>query len=179
MLAHRSLKGPNGKNSISVKQMIGKMSFLTIHKSRALTLFLLFIAHLSGFTQGVVVTGKVSEKENGEPLMGATVSLQRQIDTILISGTVTDTVGMFQLRSVPKGNYLLEVSFIGFYPLKRTIKVTQESLDLGNLLLEPSEILLGEVSVTTRKSALVNELDKKVYNVQEDILAESGSVSDI
>ena len=159
--------------------MTWKISFFNIHKSRALTLFLLFITPVYGFTQGVAVTGKVSEKESGEPLIGASVMLKRQTDSTLISGTVTDTVGMFRLMSVPEENYLLEISFIGFYPCERTIKVTEESINLGDIFLEPLEILLGEVSVKTRKPALVNELDKKVYNVEEDILAESGSVSDI
>jgi outer membrane receptor protein involved in Fe transport len=155
------------------------MIFLPLDRSPVLFLVLLLFQTVSGLSQGVSVTGNVSDRVSGEPLPGASVTLYRQGDSLLVAGTVTDTAGVFELKSVPEGSYMLEVSFIGFYPQVKAITVSGESLSLGALPLEPSEILLGEVTVTARKSALVNDLDRKVYNVEEDILAESGSVSEI
>ncbi|MCF8380166.1 MAG: TonB-dependent receptor family protein [Bacteroidales bacterium] len=150
-----------------------------MNKKKLLAFFLMSMLYLSGFTQGVVVSGKVIEKETNEPLIAASLSLHKQADFSIISGTVTDTSGRFEFKSVPYGNYILEISFIGFYSQQKEISLKGANLSLGSLMLEPSEILLGEVSVTGRKSALEYNLDRQVYNVEKDILAESGSVSDI
>jgi outer membrane receptor protein involved in Fe transport len=150
-----------------------------LHKSPVLTFYLLFFISVSGFTQRVAITGKVSDKESGEPLFGASIILHRPNDSLLSTGTVADTNGVFELKSVPNGTYVLEVSFMGFYPQEKNISVTGENRNLGTFLLEPSEILLDEVTVTSRKTALVYDLDKQVYNVEKDIMAESGSVSEI
>jgi outer membrane receptor protein involved in Fe transport len=155
------------------------MSNFNRFKSVTLILSFFILLPMPGFSQGILVTGKVIERQSSEPLPGATVILRNQLDSVLIAGTVTDTYGMFEFSSVPRGKYILNISFIGFYPLDRQLSVISENIRLDSLLLEPSEILLGEVTVRTRKPTLVNELDKKVYNVEEDILAESGSVSEI
>lgn len=155
------------------------MSVFKNHIKFPLILNIFLLLPVLGYSQGIIISGKVIEKQSSEPLMGATVTLRSQVDSVLIAGTVTDTAGMFEFRSITRGNYLLEISFIGFYPRERNLNISSENIRLDSLLLEPSEILLGEVTVMARKPTLVNELDKKVYNVEEDILAESGSVSEI
>ena len=111
--------------------------------------------------------------------MGATVTLKSRIDSAMVDGIVTDTSGIFQFRAVPRGNYILEAGYIGFYPGTWNMTVTDQNINRGELVLEPSEILLGEVTVTARKPVLIYELDKQVYNVGEDILSESGYISEL
>jgi outer membrane receptor protein involved in Fe transport len=145
-----------------------------------LLLFLLLLTFsMSGFTQGVSLSGIVVDRESKEPLPGATISLNRQENILSPMGTVTDTSGIFELKAVPDGSYLLEVRFIGFETLKLPFTVSGKNMKLPALLLVPSEILLGEATILGRQSTLVNELDKKVYNVSQDIMAESSSVSEI
>jgi hypothetical protein len=149
------------------------------HKESGLTVILLFLLCYAGFARGSTITGKVLEKESGEPLTGASITLYQQDDSTFSAGTVADTTGEFELTSLQGGSYILEISFIGFIPSKIPLIITGENKNLGTIYLEPSEILMNEVTVTGSKPVLVNELDKKVYNVEQDILAESGSVSEI
>lgn len=118
-------------------------------------------------------------RRKGIGLTGASVGLFRQGDSIFVAGTVADNDGLFELKSVQDGTYILEISFIGFYTAKVPVKLTTENMNLGIIRLEPTEILLNEVSVTGNRPILVNELDKKVYYVEQDIMAETGSVSEI
>ena len=140
---------------------------------------ILFWPSITGFAQGPAITGKLLEMESKEPLVGATVGIFKQGDSILVSGTVTDLYGSFEFKSVPAGNYQLDISFIGFMPLQIPLIVSGDHENLGTLFMDPSIILLDEATVTGRRSALVTELDKKVYNVQQDIMAESATVSEI
>jgi len=92
-----------------------------LNEKKVFSFFLLALFYVSGFTQGIVVSGKVIEKKSSEPLIAATVSLHKQADFVLIAGMVTDTAGSFAFKSVPDGNYILEISYIGFYPQQKEI----------------------------------------------------------
>lgn len=65
------------------------------------------------------ISGTIKDKENGESLIGATV---------LVSGTrigtITNSYGFFSL-SLPEGDYLIEISFIGFTSVIQNIKLNK------------------------------------------------------
>ncbi len=44
--------------------------------------------------------------------------------------------GMFELQPIPEGTYTLEVTFIGFIPLEKSLQVNDDILKLGSLLLK-------------------------------------------
>ncbi len=155
------------------------MFIFHLQKDFVLPVIVLFWLCPATLAQNSSIKGFVFEKESGESLAGASVTLYHLGDSSMVAGTVADTAGMFEIKPVPQGTYLLEISFIGFNTKIINVTITNEPGNLGAFYLEPSEILLGEVIVTAPRSALVNQLDKKVYNVEEDILAESGSVSEI
>jgi len=87
--------------------------------------------------QNFPVTGKVTNKTTGEPLMGATVSVEGTS-----SSTLTDAAGRFSV-SVPKGATVV-VSFAGMTGQKR--KVTQAG-ELVFAMEESAASTLGEVVV--------------------------------
>jgi Ca-activated chloride channel homolog len=72
---------------------------------------LLLVALISffAFPQGAVISGKVSDKETNEPLIGANV---------LVVGTnygaATDTKGFFKIKNLKPGKYDIRVSFVGY-----------------------------------------------------------------
>ena len=57
----------------------------------------------------IEVSGKVTDINN-ETLEGVTILLKNTIDSAYISGTITDTCGVFILPEVKQGKYLLEFS---------------------------------------------------------------------
>ncbi|MFM8347241.1 MAG: carboxypeptidase-like regulatory domain-containing protein, partial [Bacteroidota bacterium] len=89
---------------------------------------LLFIAGLLSctlvYSQTRTVTGTVTEKSGGAPVVGANVIIKGTT-----SGTVTDASGKFSL-SVGAGESALVVSFVGF-------ETTEVALNAsGNYLIE-------------------------------------------
>lgn len=80
----------------------------------------------------------------GGALISANVALE---GTTL--GTSTDLQGRFLISAVEPGTYTLGVSYIGHLPLRRAVRVvTDEVLDLGTLIMEPTANDLGELVVT-------------------------------
>lgn len=130
--------------------------------------------------QNVSLYGNIIDQNNKEPLPAASVALYVTQDSTLISGTVTDTTGAFKLEHLSRGNFFLIASFIGF--LNDTIApilLTDHNVDLGIIELKATTLLLEDVRITSGMPVMTNELDKKVYHVDKDILAETSSVSEI
>ena len=66
------------------------------------------------------VIGKVSDKNDGESLVGATVYIKE-----MKTGTTTDQYGRFSL-TLPQGTYNLVFSFIGYTSYSREIKLDKD-----------------------------------------------------
>jgi len=149
------------------------------------SLFFLSILGVNCFSQTknsakeINITGRVIEKTSQEPLIGASITLHNASDSILIDGTIADSLGNFHLNVKLREKYYLEISFIGFVTYTIQDLSLVENTDLGTVYLRPSEIFLDAVTVTGEKSLFESHLDKKVYNVENDIMAESGSASEI
>ena len=106
----------------------------------AIILFTLLMS-LKGFGQEkVTLSGYVRDSSSGEDLIGATVQLAGTT-----TGTVTNVYGFYSL-TVPKGNYTIQVSFVGYdiYSVEKNI-TSNETISIE---LAPSVEQLSEVVIT-------------------------------
>lgn len=128
-----------------------------------------------------VVQGKIIDARSKEALEFVTVSLRRQGTDALLKGTITDEEGGFVLEGLAEGSYVLTVSYVGYKDLNRNVEITSSSprVNLNRLLLEEDSLLLGEVEVIGQKSQMRFELDKRVFNVDQNIASTGGSASDV
>ncbi len=128
-----------------------------------------------------IIQGKVIDNETKNPMEFAALSLFTSHDTSLVTGTISDIDGIFSLEALP-GTYLLKTEFISYREKWIDgIQVTaeQKATDLGELLLEPSASMLDEVLVTGEKSQFQLGLDKKIFNVDKDLVTRGGSAADV
>jgi outer membrane receptor protein involved in Fe transport len=129
-----------------------------------------------------LVTGNVIDKASRKPVEYASVLLIQLPDSVSGKGGVTDKRGKFSLENVQPGTYVLQCSFIGFGSMETTAFTITEGLQ--QFTIPTIELLnagksLSDVIVTGRKSTLNTAIDRKVYNVEQDIMSRAGSVSDI
>jgi iron complex outermembrane receptor protein len=87
------------------------------------------------------ITGRITDKTTGLPIAGATIAIPD-----LNTGTSTDANGFYVLKQLPKGEYLVQITAIGYASVTRTI-------DLGNtysidIKLSASNYDLADVIVT-------------------------------
>jgi outer membrane receptor protein involved in Fe transport len=128
------------------------------------------------------IKGYIIEKTTDKPLEFANVVIKNKIDSAYIQGMVTDKEGRFEFMELPYGEYRIVYSFIGFDETKSAVFVLdakQSSIDIGKLYISESFTAVNEVQVTTQKSTYVNSIDRKTFNVGQDMMSKSGSVSDI
>ncbi|MDR0726119.1 MAG: carboxypeptidase-like regulatory domain-containing protein, partial [Prevotellaceae bacterium] len=69
-----------------------------------------------GFTANaaVSVSGRIIDKTDGTPLEYANVLLLSLPDSIFVSGTVSNSEGLFRFSEVGAGKYAVKVSYIGY-----------------------------------------------------------------
>jgi len=126
----------------------------------------------------VKVTGKVFEKVSKQPLEYATISLTKPNDTKVVAGGITNPKGEFEVAIAP-GTYDIKVEFISFKSTEIKQKSIQDDTNLGVVNLSEDAAQLNEVVVRAEKSTVEIKLDKKVYNVGQDMIVKGGSVSDV
>ncbi|WP_312188871.1 TonB-dependent receptor [Sphingobacterium sp.] len=89
------------------------------------------------------ISGQVTDSKTRLPIAGATISLLQ-----LRSSTSSDQQGHYNFKSLPSsGRYLVEVRFIGYQSMVKTVELTAEDLSVDFALTE-SIIETNEVVVT-------------------------------
>jgi iron complex outermembrane receptor protein len=91
--------------------------------------------------------GKITDKDSGTPLVGATVNLNNSLVSVQ-----TNSEGSFSFQNLKPGFYKLKATFLGYKPLEKTVQISQD--ENLNLQLEQTHLLAEEVVVyATRASA--------------------------
>jgi outer membrane receptor protein involved in Fe transport len=128
------------------------------------------------------ISGNVIDNALKQPIEYASVLLIRLPDSAMIKGTATDKKGRFVIRDVVAGSYLLRCSFIGYNKVQGDpflIEKPQTNFTVPAIELVNANKRLTDVTVVSRRSTLNTSIDRKVYNVEQDIMSRSGSASDI
>ncbi len=145
-----------------------------------LSLLGFLVASTSGLAaQSIAVRGRAVEVTSQEPLVGATVVLYAADDSLPHDSRVTGPEGAFVFESPPPGSYYVRVSFIGLVEATTESFQLSDDVDVGTVSLERSPLLLEDIEVTGERSAVVREIDRIVYDVDDDVQALAGSVSDV
>lgn len=107
---------------------------------RTLQLLALLTVCPSLYAQTRTITGVVTSSEDGEPLIGATVTLVGKES----QGVITDTDGKFTLQIDPDAK-MLSIAFVGMKTREVRIPGKENVLQI---VLEPEAISMDEVVVT-------------------------------
>ena len=95
---------------------------------------------------GRKVSGSISEAGTGAPVIGAVVKLGNDY-----LWTTSDIYGNFTFSKVQEGDYILEVSCLGYVTVSRNINVDKDIEGIA-ITLHESSLALDEVVVTAQKA---------------------------
>lgn len=142
-------------------------------------LLFLFCFNMQGQTgKEVTITGRVIERETKFPLEYATVAFRDGKNNSVITGSITDAKGKFSI-TVPVGAYNVSFEYISFKKQSLQGREFQKNTDLGNISLALDTESLDEVEIIAERTTVDIKLDKKVYNVGQDLTVSGGTVSDV
>lgn len=148
--------------------------------------------------------GKLVDSKTGKPIEFASVQLlQNKFDSatqkradVVIAGMLTRANGDFRLENVPvMGALKLKVTVVGFKPFEQKVSfdlkrpdnggdmsamMAMLDKDLGNIKIDVEEKVLDNVTVSASSNpALRLGIDRKVFNVDKNIVSAGGSAVDV
>jgi hypothetical protein len=143
--------------------------------------------HSSAQKVSGTIKGYLQDSVSATPLGDATVSVMSLPDSSLISFTLTNSNGYFEIKNLNAGDYLVTSSFVGLRTFKKkfTISATNQAEELGTVKLQRADKYLDEVLISeapvkingdtisykadafkTKPNATVEDLLKKLPGVQ-------------
>ena len=124
------------------------------------------------------VSGLVSDTDTDEPLEYATISIKNKRTPDKVFGGLTGIDGKFSVE-VPPGMYQIIIDYISFETYSNDNLIVRGNTDLGKISLNIDVSVLEEVEVRAERTQVEIRLDKKIYNVGQDITVKGGNVSDV
>jgi len=158
-----------------------------LRKGSFFVYFLLF--HFCSIAQETIkitgigqISGTVLDAETLKPIEYATISIVKQNQAKIVSGSISNTQGSFIVKDLPAEKYALKIEAVGYKSLSLdSILIDQNHLknNLGKLKLQTSIVQLQTIKISGSKKLIENRIDKMVFNAENDISSQGGVATDM
>ena len=148
---------------------------------KKLILFCLFaLSATLGYAQGSV-RGKVVDTTTGESMPYVNVAVYDKATQKFIKGAISDEKGLFNISGLAYGRYDIKLSYIGFTTLETGFAVDEQHrhANLKKLHMSEDSQTLQEVTVTAQRPAMRLEVDRKSFDVSQDISNAGQAATDV
>ncbi len=164
-----------------MRNIIYSMKFKIITTLFILLYPILLIANNEASAKRVLVRGTILESLEKYPLPQANIKVMALPDSTFIKGTVSIDKGTFELELEPKVDLLLCISYLGFEDFYQELHLSENiaTLDLGELEMSESTLLLGEAIVEGHAPEMVLKEDTVEFNADSYKLPPSSMVEDL
>lgn len=123
-------------------------------------------------------------------------SVTKKPKEVIVGGMLTTPSGDFSIENIPvMGKYKLRVTGIGYKPYEQAVAFEMPNRnamandpsamlnlldrDLGNIKIEIDNQVLGGVTITATKPLLQMGIDRKIFNVDKNLVSAGGTAVDI
>lgn len=143
-LNRREHRGGTTQRSLRIPSFSAAHSFTF----SAISAFIFIFIATTAFAQYPSISGYITEKESGEPLQGAHVTLEQTS-----YNSLTDKNGRFKIGNVkPVSTFTISVTHIGMKPISREIKVGTKNVQL-NFEMDSAVKTIKEVTVSGKEAS--------------------------
>jgi hypothetical protein len=126
----------------------------------------------------VFISGKIIDKETSIPVEFAVITISKSDTKKVITGGTSDVNGNFNVE-LNNGIYNIKFEFPGYKTQEKLNQSLASDTNLGNILLVSESNQIETVVIRSEKTTVDIKLDKKVYNVGQDLMVKGGTVSDV
>ena len=118
-------------------------------------------------SRAAVINGVLVDSQDTTELIEASVRLlMANKDSTMVKGTTTDMNGVFNIKGVKSGKYLLRFSYLGYNDVIKHVTVGEDGRDvnMGVVKMDPNTIMLKEAVVVGLKSPITVKEDTIEFN---------------
>ena len=127
------------------------------------------------------VRGKVKDTSTDASMPFVNVAVYDKATQKFVKGAISDEKGLFHITGLPYGAYTLKLSYIGFTDAEKSFEVEEQHRHANLKVVHMSEDsrTLQEVTVTAQRPSMRLEVDRKSFDVTQDISNAGGAASDV
>ena len=127
------------------------------------------------------VRGKVVDTGTGGSMPFVNVAVYDKATQKFVKGAISDEKGLFHITGLPYGSYTIRLSYIGYTELDKDFALEAEHrhTNFKTIHLSEDSQTLQEVTVTAQRPAMRLEVDRKSFDVTQDISNAGGVASDV
>lgn len=127
------------------------------------------------------IKGVLFDTAANQPVASATITLLQKKDSSLVSFTMTDNKGRFELTGLANGDYRLLVTHVNYHNIIKyfTISDAGKNKDLGNIAMTDKSKMLDEVTVTAEAPPVTLIGDTVQYNAGSFKVQPNGNVEQL
>src|SRR5260221_1412074 len=146
-------------------QNIFVAEIIAMRKIYLLLLPICFAATVFAQKNGIL-KGMAFDTIKKQAVAAATVTVLEKKDSSLVSFTITDNAGRFELKGIPNGEYRLLITHVNYHNSNSFFTITNENKtpDLGNIIMNDITKVLKEVVVTDEAPPVTLINDTIQYN---------------
>ncbi len=142
--------------------------------------FLTSLAQPDPEYQRLTISGQLLDADLKEPMVQATIQLFTVTDSTFVGGAVSNERGNFIVQAPSAGTFRLRITTVGYQPIDREVTLRRnESLDLGNLMMETESVMLQEAVVTGRAAQVIVRKDTIMYNPEAFRTPEGSAIEEL
>ncbi|WP_083191740.1 carboxypeptidase-like regulatory domain-containing protein [Formosa haliotis] len=125
------------------------------------------------------ITGQLTSEEDSMPLEAATVYLQRETDSTLITYTISNQKGVFTLENKTSDKQAdLYVSFMGYKTYRTKVSLDTSKINLGTIKLSENAAKLDEVLIKSQAPVTIKK-DTLEFNVKSFKTKKDANIEDL
>lgn len=130
--------------------------------------------------RGQHIKGIILDAKSRQPIEAASVFVLKTGQSTAPELLLTNADGTFATTLPDTGTYDVKVSMLGYEPAQQPgLIVRQAPAEITIALVPNGNTELKEVEITTERSTIETQLDKKVFNVGRELIARGGNATDI
>lgn len=111
------------------------------------------------------LSGKLTDKEDGSEIVGATVLFINVKDSARSKVAATNEMGVFQVKGMEQAFYRLKITSLGYKPFTKIMRVAVSG-DMGTIPLTPDTKVLDNIEIKGEVVAVEQIGDTTQYNAQ-------------
>ncbi len=143
-------------------------------------LFFLILIQAMGFTQEYLIRGKVTDEETRASLEAATIYVETLRDSTLLSYTISDKNGLFELDlNTRRSSVNLFITYNGYITLTKQLQLDTPVINLSELALQIQPNQLEEVSVVGERVPISVKKDTLEFNANSFSTRPDATVEDL
>lgn len=127
------------------------------------------------------VRSKVEDTQTDESMPFVNVAVYNRSSSKFVKGAITDEKGLFYIDNLPYGDYTVKLTYIGYTTLEKEFSVTKDkrNMNFKKLYMNDNSQTLDEVTVTAQRPTMRLEVDRKSFDVSQDITNAGGDATDV